>query len=162
MTADGDRSTRDRTSAVLRLLADPDRSPVFAAIGAGDVIRSAAADTVRNVREDMRQRRNDAADTFTLAFGRLPRNLDEFVHQLGPAELRKRAEHCGRFGLELYEFLAARGEIAVDKVQSELEVPYQDRKLDVGTVGVRLAVAAAEDLRTLASRLLDRTDASHR
>lgn len=157
MTAQNDRSATGRATAMLRLLADPDRSPVFAAIGAGDVLRSAAADTVRKVGEDMKQRRDDAAETFDLAFGRLPRNITELVHQLTPAELRRRAEHCGRFGLDLYDFLAARGEIAVSKAQPDPESAAGTGTLDLGAVSVRLAVAAAEDIRTLATRLLDKS-----
>lgn len=161
--AGGDRSTRTRrAAAVFRLLADPERSPVLAAIGMGDVVRTACEDTMRRIREDMAKRRADAADTFELAFGRLPRNLNELVDQLEPAELRKRADLCGRFGVELYEFLTARGEIAVSRVQESAETAYQNGKLDVGTVGMRFAVAAAEDIRALAQRIADKPDNADR
>lgn len=157
MTSQTNRSGQGPASAVLRVFADRDRSPVFAAIGVGDVLRSAALDTVRKVRADMRHRRDDAADTFNLAFGELPRNLDDLVHQVTPAELRKRAEHCRRFGLDLYEFLSARGEIAASKVQSDPDSGAGNGKLDLGVVGVRLAAAAADDIQRLAARLLQRS-----
>lgn len=160
MTSRTNRSGQGLAGAVLRVFADRDRSPVFAAIGVGDVVRSAALDTVHKVLEDIRHRRDDAADTVNLAFGELPRNLDDLLRQATPAELRKRAEHCRRFGLDLYEFLSARGEIAASKVQGDPDSGADNGKLDLGVVGVRLAAAAADDIQRLASRMLERSAAA--
>jgi len=115
--------------------------PLFATVGAGDALFTAAVDALGQVRElagtvpsDVEKLREqlaklpaDAAEQFTELRGRLalpdvPKDLTELRALLTTEELRKTADTYLKSALEYYGELATRGEATVERLRADERV----------------------------------------
>ncbi|QUH05329.1 hypothetical protein HUO13_35180 [Saccharopolyspora erythraea] len=90
------------------------RQPLLAALGAGDLAAHAVIDTLTRIRTELGDRAESArAD--------LPTDFNELREQLDPAELRKRVDAYTQSAVKLYDYLAERGEGALERLQPQVQ-----------------------------------------
>ncbi|MDF0528310.1 heparin-binding hemagglutinin [Tsukamurella sp. 8F] len=117
--------------------ADDIRTPLFAALGAGDYafeavsevvekLRAAATDAstdfqgkVTEAQAKVNEAREGAEARYTEAKGSLPKDVDELRAKFSSDELRKVAAAYIQVATEIYESLAERGESAYEKIKSQ-------------------------------------------
>ncbi|GAA0505548.1 hypothetical protein [Saccharopolyspora thermophila] len=85
------------------------RTPLLAALGAGDLAAQALLDAVNKVRTQLNERS-------------VPADLTELRDRLDPAELRKRFDAYGQSARQLYDYLAERGEQTLHRLQEKPQV----------------------------------------
>ncbi|GAA4858863.1 hypothetical protein [Saccharopolyspora cebuensis] len=113
------------------------RTPLLAALGAGDLAAQTLLDAVQKVRTQLNERAEAAQRD-------LPTDLGELRGKLDPAELRKRVDSYTRSARELYDYLAERGGETLDRIQAQPQVKVaQDKVQDT-----------AEDVRDVADDVL--------
>ncbi|WP_433870418.1 hypothetical protein [Saccharopolyspora sp. CA-218241] len=113
------------------------RTPLLAALGAGDLAAQTLLDAVQKVRTQLNERAEAAQRD-------LPTDLGELRGRLDPAELRKRVDSYTRSARELYDYLAERGGETLDRIQAQPQVKVaQDKVQDT-----------AEDVRDVADDVL--------
>jgi heparin binding hemagglutinin HbhA len=110
------------------------RTPLLAALGAGDLATQAVRDAVNKTRE----RVNEGADAARGAVDELPRDLAGVREKLDPAELRKLVDEYTDAAQKLYQKLADQGEDALSKLRTQ---PQVRRALDQ----VEEAIASLQD-----------------
>ncbi|RKT84893.1 heparin binding hemagglutinin HbhA [Saccharopolyspora antimicrobica] len=91
------------------------RTPLLAALGAGDLAAQALLEAVNKVRSQLNERAEAARQE-------LPSDLDELRGKLDPAELRKRVDAYSQTAKQLYDFLAERGEETLHRLQDQPQV----------------------------------------
>ncbi|MDA3649122.1 hypothetical protein LZ318_15270 [Saccharopolyspora indica] len=91
------------------------RTPLLAALGAGDLAAQALLEAVNKVRSQLNERAEAARQE-------LPNDLDELRGKLDPAELRKRVDAYSQTAKQLYDFLAERGEETLHRLQDQPQV----------------------------------------
>ncbi|MER6991785.1 hypothetical protein ABT337_25965 [Saccharopolyspora hirsuta] len=91
------------------------RTPLLAALGAGDLAAQALLEAVNKVRTQLNERAEAARQE-------LPNDLDELRGKLDPAELRKRVDAYTQTAKQLYDYLAERGEEALHRLQDQPQV----------------------------------------
>lgn len=91
------------------------RTPLLAALGAGDLAAQALLEAVNKVRSQLNERAEAARHE-------LPNDLDELRGKLDPAELRKRVDAYSQTARQLYDFLAERGEETLHRLQDQPQV----------------------------------------
>ncbi len=123
---------------------DQAKTPLLAAIGAGDYALAAIADALQNARsraegnvETARERVADFPEEFNT-------QLSELRSKLDPEELRKVADSYIQAAADIYVSLAERGDEVIAKVRKQ---PQVDQALD-------RAEDAAEDARGLRNEVL--------
>lgn len=94
------------------------RTPLLAALGAGDLATQAVRDAVSKTRE----RVNEGADAARGAVDELPRDLAGVREKLDPAELRKLVDEYTEAAQKLYQKLADQGEDALSKLRTQPQV----------------------------------------
>ncbi|GGI92743.1 hypothetical protein GCM10011581_32420 [Saccharopolyspora subtropica] len=85
------------------------RTPLLAALGAGDLAAQALLDAVNKVRTQLNERS-------------VPADLTELRDRLDPAELRKRFDAYGQSARQFYDYLAERGEQTLHRLQEKPQV----------------------------------------
>ncbi len=110
------------------------RTPLLAALGAGDMATQAVRDAVNKTRT----RVNEGADAAKGAVDELPRDLAGVREKLDPAELRKLVDEYTEAAQKLYQKLADQGEDALTKLRAQ---PQVRKALDQ----VEEAIAALQD-----------------
>jgi heparin binding hemagglutinin HbhA len=110
------------------------RTPLLAALGAGDMATQAVRDAVNKTRA----RVNEGADAAKGAVDELPRDLAGVREKLDPAELRKLVDDYTEAAQKLYQKLADQGEDALNKLRAQ---PQVRKALDQ----VEEAIAALQD-----------------
>lgn len=122
------------------------RTPLLAALGAGDLAAKAVIEALGKARE-----RAESAKTAAEA-GDLKKDLRD---KLDPAELRKVVDAYTQSALNLYQFFAQHGEEALEKLktQPQLQKALSQVEEAVGTAQKRTEAAAA-DARVLADDVL--------
>ena len=101
---------------------DQAKTPVLAAIGAGDYALQTIADLVANARRGAEERVEETRSRVEETRGRindLPNEIDELRTKLDPDELRKVAEAYVQAAASIYVSLAERGEVAVEKLRKQ-------------------------------------------
>ncbi|MEU4740349.1 hypothetical protein AB0G02_07735 [Actinosynnema sp. NPDC023658] len=113
------------------------RTPLLAALGAGDLAAKAVIEALGKARE-----RAESAKTAAES-GDLRKDLRD---KLDPAELRKVVDAYTQSALNLYQFFAQHGEEALEKLktQPQLQKALQQVEEAVGTAQKRTETAAAE------------------
>ena len=128
------------------------RTPLLAALGAGDLAAQSIADALGK----LRTRLNESAESARNGVGELPKDLRE---KLDPAELRKLLENYQRSAQELYDHLAQRGETTVERLQSQPQVKNVWSQVEQAQDRFGTAVA---DVRVLADDVLGKVTTATR
>ncbi|WP_236789833.1 hypothetical protein [Amycolatopsis sp. GM8] len=106
------------------------RTPLLAALGAGNLAGQAVADVVGKARE----RVTEGSEAARKNFEELPTDVTSLREKLDPAELRKLIDEYTEAALKLYNRLAENGEQAWDKFVAEPRVKAVIDQLEgVGT-----------------------------
>ncbi|HEY7593761.1 MAG TPA: hypothetical protein VH969_11450 [Actinophytocola sp.] len=131
------------------------RTPLLAALGAGDLATQAVRDAVNKTRT----RVNEGAGAARGAVDELPRDLAGVREKLDPAELRKLVDEYTDAAQKLYQKLADQGEGTLTKLRSQPQVRKALEQLEeaIATLQERVGGvvgAAAGDARELADEVL--------
>ncbi|HEY0447541.1 MAG TPA: hypothetical protein VGD70_00320 [Actinophytocola sp.] len=94
------------------------RTPLLAALGAGDLATQAVRDAVNKTRS----RVNEGADAAKGAVDELPSDLAGLRDKLDPAELRKLVDEYTDAAQKLYQKLADQGEDTLTKLRAQPQV----------------------------------------
>jgi heparin binding hemagglutinin HbhA len=127
------------------------RTPLLAALGAGDLATQAVRDAVNKTRE----RVNEGADAARGAVDDLPRDLAGVREKLDPAELRKLVDEYTEAAQKLYQKLADQGEDALTKLRTQPQVRRALDQLEEAIATLQHRVGdVAGDARELADEVL--------
>lgn len=99
------------------------RTPLLAALGAGNLATQAVVDAVNKAKERM----NEGSEAARKNFDEIPHDFESLRERLDPAELRKAVDEYTDAAWKLYNKLASSGEQAWDSVSSQ---PQIKRALD--------------------------------
>lgn len=151
MTTD-QKSAQDRRNGVqdnqATLPIDQVRTPLLAAIGAGNLATQAVVDTVNKARE----RVNEGTESARKNFEEFPTDIESLRGRLEPAELRKLVDEYTDAALKLYNRLAESGEQTWDSVS---EQPQVRRALQQLEEAIATAQGRAEGVATEARGRVD-------
>jgi len=127
------------------------RTPLLAALGAGDLATQAVRDAVQKTRT----RVNEGADAARGAVDELPRDLAGVREKLDPAELRKLVDEYTDAAQKLYQKLADQGEDALGKLRAQPQVRKALDQVEeaIATLQERVGDVAG-DARELADEVL--------
>jgi heparin binding hemagglutinin HbhA len=117
------RKAREQAVAVLNTAAESVRTPLLAALGAGDLATQAVIDAVNKARTKVNEG---------------PKDLTGLREKVDPAELRKLVDEYTEAAQKLYHKLADQGEDALTKLKTE---PHITKAIDQ----VEEAIAALQD-----------------
>jgi heparin binding hemagglutinin HbhA len=127
------------------------RTPLLAALGAGDLATQAVRDAVNKTRT----RVNEGADAAKGAVDELPRDLAGVRERLDPAELRKLVDEYTDAAQKLYQKLADQGEDALTKLRAQPQVGKALDQLEEAIATLQHRVGdVAGDARELAEEVL--------
>jgi heparin binding hemagglutinin HbhA len=127
------------------------RTPLLAALGAGDLATKAVIEALTKAKTQFDER-TEAAKT---AVDELPSELSGLREKLDPAELRKLVDAYTQSALHLYSYLAEQGEQTLEKLRSQPQVKKAlDQVEGVVDAAQKRAESAAEDARELADDVL--------
>ncbi|MGL4304956.1 MAG: heparin-binding hemagglutinin [Mycobacteriaceae bacterium] len=105
---------------------DDIKTPLFAAVGAGDLALAAVADVVGKIRERAEDAASEAADRvgetrnlITKISDDLPEGINDLRNKFSPEELRKVAEAYAQVATGIYNSLAERGEEAYARLRQQ-------------------------------------------
>ncbi|MGW1677138.1 hypothetical protein [Saccharopolyspora sp. NPDC002376] len=115
------------------------RTPLLAALGAGDLAAQALLDAVNKVRSQLNERAEAARQE-------LPNDLNELRGKLDPAELRKRIDAYSQTAKQLYDYLAERGEEALGRLQDQPQVKKAWSQVGTAQDKVEETVGEVRDL----------------
>ena len=127
------------------------RTPLLAALGAGDLATQAVRDAVNKTKN----RVNEGADAAKGAVDQVPADLAGLRDRLDPAELRKLVDEYTDAAQKLYQKLADQGEEALTKLKAQPQVGKALDQLEaaISTLQERVGDAAG-DARELAEEVL--------
>jgi heparin binding hemagglutinin HbhA len=117
-TTEDIRKAREQAVAVLSTAADSVRTPLLAALGAGDLATQAVIDAVNKARTKVGEGTHSAKETVDT----LPRDLAGLRDRVDPAELRKLVDEYTVAAQKLYQKLADQGEDALTKLKADPRV----------------------------------------
>jgi heparin binding hemagglutinin HbhA len=135
--------TRPNTEDV-RKAVEQVRTPLLAALGAGDLAAKAVLDAVSKAREGAEAARKE-----------IPTDVTSLREKLDPAELRKVVDEYTDAALKLYRKLAEQGEEAFDKFRAQPQVKKIVDQLEEAIEAAQTRVdGVATDARELAEDVL--------
>jgi heparin binding hemagglutinin HbhA len=150
-TIDDVRKAGEQARAAVTNAFEQVRTPLLAAIGAGDLATQAVVEAVNKTRDQLTER----AEAARSAVDELPTDVTSIREKLDPAELRKLVEEYADAAVKLYQHLAEQGEKAVEKLRTQ---PQFKRAIDQLDQAVETAQQRAEsavgDARELADEVL--------
>jgi heparin binding hemagglutinin HbhA len=127
------------------------RTPLLAALGAGDLAAKAVIEALSKAKSTFDER-TEAAKT---AVDELPSELSGLREKLDPAELRKLVDAYTQSALHLYTYLAEQGEQTLEKLRSQPQVAKALHQVEeVVDATQKRAESAAADARELADDVL--------
>ncbi|GAB2917196.1 hypothetical protein GCM10027047_13800 [Rhodococcus aerolatus] len=133
---------------------DQAKTPVLAAIGAGDYALQTIADLVSGARARAEERvgetRNRVEETRERITD-LPNEIDELRTKLEPEELRKVAEAYVQAAASIYVSLAERGEVAVERLRKQ---PGVEQAIDRAEATRSRVDATREDAKEITDDVL--------
>ncbi|MDQ3789381.1 MAG: hypothetical protein M3422_19335 [Actinomycetota bacterium] len=143
-TTEDVRKAREQAVAVLNTAAESVRTPLLAALGAGDLATHAVIDAVNKARTKVNE--GTAA---------VPSDLTGLREKVDPAELRKLVDEYTEAAQKLYHKLADQGEDALAKLKSDPRVGKAIDQLEeaIATLQERVGDVAG-DARELADEVL--------
>ncbi|ASO18064.1 heparin binding hemagglutinin HbhA [Actinoalloteichus hoggarensis] len=149
--SDDVKTVREQSDSALGTAAEQARTPLLAALGAGDLAAKAVVDLLGKVRD----RVTEGAEAARAGAGDLPNDFEELRQKLDPAELKKLVDAYTQAALQLYGHLAERGEATLDRLRSRPDVQraWSQVEAGVGTAQERVE-HAVDDVRELADDVL--------
>jgi heparin binding hemagglutinin HbhA len=149
-TIDDVRKAGEQARAVVTNAVEQARTPLLAAIGAGDVATQAVLDAVTRARAQLAER----AEQAKAAVDDLPSDVRE---KLEPGELRKLLDDYAEAAQRLYQHLTEQGEQAVARLRSQPQVKRAVEQFDqAAQAAQQRAESAVGDARELADEVLGR------
>jgi len=150
-TAKDMRKARNQAVDALNTAVEQVRTPLLAAIGAGDLATQAVVDAVNKARTRVTKR----AEAAKGAVEELPTDLTGLREKLDPAELRKLVDEYTEAAQKLYQKLTDAGEDAVAKLRNQPQVKKAIDQLEeaIATLQERVGDVAG-DARELADDVL--------
>lgn len=122
------------------------RTPLLAALGAGDLAAKAVIEALTKARERAEEARN-AAESADLK--------KDLLDKLDPAELRKVVDAYTQSALNLYQYLAQHGEEALEKLRTQPQFQKALHQVEEAVENAQKRTeAAAADARVLADDVL--------
>lgn len=145
------RKARKQAVEALNTAVEQVRTPLLAAIGAGDLATQAVVEAVNKARTRVTER----AEATKHAVEDLPTDLTSLREKLDPAELRKLVDEYTEAAQKLYQKLTDAGEDAVAKLRSQPQVKKAIEQLEeaIATLQERVGDVAG-DARELAEDVL--------
>lgn len=119
------KTTEDVKKAVTTAL-DQVRTPLLAALGAGNLAGQAVTDAVAKAKENVTK----GSETARKNLQELPTDVESLREKLDPAELRKVIDEYTEAALKLYNKLAESGEQAWDKFATQPQVKKAIEQLE--------------------------------
>lgn len=145
------KKAREQAVAVLNNAAEGIRTPLLAAIGAGDLATHAVIDAVNKARTRVNEGTTSARETVDT----LPRDLAGLRERVDPAELRKLVDEYTEAAQKLYHKLADQGEDALSKIKAQPQVTKAIDQLEEAIATLQHRVGdVAGDARELAEEIL--------
>jgi len=149
-TTEDVRKAREQAVAVLNTAAESVRTPLLAALGAGDLATKAVIDAVTAARTKV----NESATT---ARESVPTDLAGLREKIDPAELRKLVDEYTDAAQKLYQKLADQGEDALTKLKAQPQVSKGIDQLEEAIATLQHRVGdVAGDARELAEEVLSK------
>jgi len=145
------RKAREQAVEVLNSAVESIRTPLLAALGAGDLATHAVVDAVNKARTKV----SSGTTTAKGAVDELPRDLAGLREKLDPAELRKLVDEYTDAAQKLYQKLADQGEDALTKLRAQPQVGKAIDQLEeaIATLQERVGDVAG-DARDLTEEVL--------
>ncbi|WP_410606051.1 hypothetical protein [Amycolatopsis sp. lyj-90] len=112
---------------------DQFRTPLLAALGAGNLAGQAVVDAVNKAKEKV----VEGGETARKNIEELPHDVEGLREKLDPAELRKVIDEYTEAALKLYNKLAESGEQAWDKIAAQPQVKKAIEQLEDATADTR-------------------------
>jgi heparin binding hemagglutinin HbhA len=109
------------------------RTPLLAALGAGDLAAKAVVEALNKARNAVSERTESAKS----AVDELPGELNGLRDRLDPAELRKLVDAYTQSALQLYSYLAEQGEQTLEKLRSQPQVRKAFEQVEEATGDAR-------------------------
>jgi heparin binding hemagglutinin HbhA len=149
-TTEDVKKAREQAVAVLNTAADGIRTPLLAALGAGDMATQAVIDAVTKARTKVNESATTAKDSVPTDFAGLREKVD-------PAELRKLVDEYTEAAQKLYHKLADQGEDALTKLKADPRVSKAIDQVEeaIATLQERVGDVAG-DARELADEVLSK------
>jgi heparin binding hemagglutinin HbhA len=149
-TTEDVRKAREQAVTVLNTAAESVRTPLLAALGAGDLATQAVIDAVTKARTKV----NESATT---ARESVPTDLAGLREKIDPAELRKLVDEYTDAAQKLYQKLADHGEDALTKLKAQPQVSKGIDQLEEAIATLQHRVGdVAGDARELAEEVLSK------
>lgn len=127
------------------------RTPLLAALGAGDLATKAVIEALNKAKHTLDER-TEAAKT---AVDELPGEVAGLREKLEPAELRKLVDAYTQSALHLYSYLAEQGEATLEKLRSQPQVKKATAQVEEAVEAAqKRAESAAADAREIADDVL--------
>jgi heparin binding hemagglutinin HbhA len=147
-TTEDVKKAREQAVAMLSTAADGFRTPLLAALGAGDLATQAVIDAVTKARTKVNESATTAKDA-------VPTDLAGLREKVDPAELRKLVDEYTEAAQKLYHKLAGQGEDTLTKLKAD---PRVGRAIDqveeaIATLQERVGDVAG-DARELSEEIL--------
>lgn len=147
-TTEDVKKAREQAVAVLNTAAEGFRTPLLAALGAGDLATQAVIDAVTKARTKVNESATSAKDAVPTDFAGLREKVD-------PAELRKLVDEYTDAAQKLYQKLADQGEDALTKLKADPRVSKAIDQLEEAIATLQHRVGdVAGDARELADEVL--------
>ncbi|HVK24624.1 MAG TPA: hypothetical protein VM677_24970 [Actinokineospora sp.] len=141
------RKAGEQAAGAVNTAIEQVRTPLLAALGAGDLAAKAVVDAVNKAKERAESTRTAAAD--------LPQEITGLREKLDPTELRKLVDEYTEAAVKLYQKLADQGEGALDKLKAQPQVKKVVEQLEEAIEAAQTRFGgAAGDARALAEDLL--------
>jgi heparin binding hemagglutinin HbhA len=149
-TTEDVKKAREQAVAVINTAAEGFRTPLLAALGAGDLATQAVIDVVTKARTKVNESATSAKDAVPTDFAGLREKVD-------PAELRKLVDEYTDAAQKLYQKLADQGEDALTKLKADPRVSKAIDQLEEAIATLQHRVGdVAGDARELADEVLSK------
>ncbi|HEX3792637.1 MAG TPA: hypothetical protein VHW44_32565 [Pseudonocardiaceae bacterium] len=147
------RKTGEQARAVVLGAFEQARTPLLAALGAGEVASQAVIDAVTKARDQV----NERAGATRARVDELPTDVAGLREKLDPAELRKLVDQYVDAANKLYGYLAEQGEKTVDRLRTQPQFKKAVEQFDqAARTAQQRAETAVEEARELADDVLGR------
>lgn len=154
-TGDDMNKAREQAAQAIGGAVEQARTPLMAALGAGDLATQAVRDALGKVRTRITER----AEQAKAGVNELPTDIGELRGKLEPGELRKRVDTYTKSAQDLYSSLADRGEHTFDRLRSQPQVQRAWSQMETAQERVNGAVG---DMRGLADEMLGKVSRTTR
>ncbi|MBO0839753.1 MAG: hypothetical protein J2O49_02900 [Sciscionella sp.] len=146
------------------------RTPLLAALGAGDLATQAVTDVLKSARSSVTERQRPSVSfsedvsglkdkVETSEFGKLT-DLDELRKFADPSQLRELVDAYTKAATDLYKYLASHGESTFDKLRKQPQVRKALDQLEEAVNGARDKVESQPQVRKALDQLEEAVNAA--